>query len=210
MASNRPRTTDTIFPVILPVPESDRHFTGRQKVAALSRYARDALAISAAKSGVVLPQLPKDHDGVPLPIDGNYWSLTHKSDVVGAVVSGKRIGIDIEKLRPCSPGLFRKTAREEEWALSDDDPVNLFFRYWTAKESVLKASGTGVKDLLKCRVVGLIDSAHLTIEYRNESWAIAHLFFNNHIASVTQHQFSVEWTVEGAVGKDEHRITPEA
>ncbi|MEE8398150.1 MAG: 4'-phosphopantetheinyl transferase superfamily protein, partial [Desulfobacterales bacterium] len=129
----------------------------------------------------------------------------HKSEVVGADVAGKRIGIDIEKFRPCSPGLFRKTAEEEEWALSDDDPLQLFFRYWTAKESVLKASGTGVKDLLKCRVIDLVDATHLAIEYQNEIWAIAHLFFNNHIASVTQHQFSVEWTVEGVLGKDKRR-----
>ena len=184
---------DTIHPVVLPVPESYRHLTGRQKVAALSRHARCALAISLQKSGLVLSDLPKDEDGVPLPVDGNYWSLTHKIAYVGGVVSRKRVGMDIERIRPCSPPLFRKTATEEEWVLSVGDPTQLFFRYWTAKESVLKASGTGVKDLLRCRVVTLLDDTHLTIDYRNENWFIEHIFFDGHIASVTQNEDRVDW-----------------
>lgn len=185
---------DTIHPVVLPVPPSDLKLTGRQKVAALSGHARRALAISVQKSGLVLSDLPKDEDGAPLPVDGNYWSLTHKIAYVGGVVSRTRIGMDIERIRPCSAPLFRKAATEQEWALSDGDPTSLFFRYWTAKESVLKASGTGVKDLLKCRVVTLIDDTHLIVDYRNEAWSVEHIFFDGHIASVTQGEYRIQWS----------------
>ena len=185
----------TIYPVILPVPDKDRDLTGRKKVSALSRHARRALEISGKKSGVVFHSLPKDPNGVPLPVDGNYWSLTHKSGYVGGVVAGSRIGIDIEKIRDCSKSLFRKTAHDIEWDLSDMDPFELFFRYWTSKEAVLKASGTGVKDLLKCRIVEIVNDNHLIIDYRNEIWPIEHFFFNGYIASVNKDEFHIEWTL---------------
>ena len=104
----------TIYPVILRVPEEKRDLKGREKVRYLSRYARDALSLSAEKSRIVLSRLPKDDDGIPQPVDGNYWSLTHKSEYVGGVVGRTKIGIDIEKIRSFSPGLFKKTANPEE------------------------------------------------------------------------------------------------
>jgi len=193
MGNGEATSDGAVYPVVLSVPLEDRLLKGREGVAALSRHARRALAVSAGKSGVTLSHLPKDDDGVPQPVAGNYWSLTHKAGYVGGVVSPERIGIDIEKMRPCSPGLFRKTAHEEEWALSGDDPQRLFFRYWTAKESVLKASGTGVKDLLRCRIIALPDDTHLAVDYRDETWRIEHIFFDGHIASVTQGSLATQW-----------------
>ena len=47
-------TLSTLYPVILPVPETDRRLHGRDKVKALSRLARLALMQSCAKSGLSL------------------------------------------------------------------------------------------------------------------------------------------------------------
>jgi 4'-phosphopantetheinyl transferase len=184
----------TLFPVILSVPDNIQHLTGRKKVSSLSKHARKALEISAQKSHVRLRNLKKNEKGVPLPFNGNYWSLTHKSKYVAAVIASTPIGIDIEKIRPCSKALFRKTAHDREWELSDTDPFILFYRYWTSKESVLKASGTGIRDLSKCRIVGIIDDNHLIIDYRNQKWLIEHFYFDEHIASVVKNDFHVEWT----------------
>ena len=144
--------TDTIFPVILAVPAANWQLKGREKTVSLSGHARRALQLSARKSGIILAELLKEENGAPLPFSGNYWSLTHKSDYVGGVVAGFRIGIDIERIRPIQKALYRKTANDDEWRLSGEDPVQLFFRYWTAKEAVLKAAAVGLKDLTKCRV----------------------------------------------------------
>jgi 4'-phosphopantetheinyl transferase len=184
-----------IFPVILSVPENERQFAGREKTIALSWHARQALYVSAQKSGLPLGNLPKDTDGVPQPINGTYWSITHKADYVGAVVARTRIGIDIEKIRFCSPALFKKTADDKEWALGNEDMQQMFFRYWTAKEAVLKASGTGIVDLHKCRIIQLIDKVHLTVEYQDKQWIIEHFSFDGHIASVIQNAYQVQWTV---------------
>jgi len=184
-----------IYPVILAVPDKDRRLTGREMVVSLSNHARRALEISARKSSVHLSDLLKDENGVPLPFDGNYWSLTHKPTYVGGVIASTCIGIDIEKIRPCSKGLFRKTAHDREWALSDTDPFKLFYRYWTSKESVLKASGTGIRDLSKCRIVRIIDDYNLIVDYDERKWLIEHFFFDKHIASVVKNNFDVEWTL---------------
>ena len=185
-----------LYPVILAVPDKEQKLTGREKVANLSNYARRALEISAQKSCIELGDLTKNENGAPLPFGGNYWSLTHKPIYVGGVIAPTQIGIDIEKIRPCSKALFRKTANESEWGLSAADSFKLFFRYWTSKESVLKASGTGIRDLSKCRIVQIIDHNHLVINYEDRKWHIEHFYFDGHIASVVKNDFDVEWTIE--------------
>ena len=188
--------TPILYPVILAVPDKEQKLTGRKKVANLSNHARRALEISAQKSCIELGDLTKNENGAPLPFGGNYWSLTHKPRYVGGVIAPTQIGIDIEKIRPCSEALFRKTANESEWGLSDADSFKLFFRYWTSKESVLKASGTGIRDLSKCRIVQIIDHNHLVINYEDRKWLIEHFYFDGHIASVVKNDFDVEWTIE--------------
>jgi len=190
-------STGTIYPVILPVPERVKSFKPRDRVFYLSRHARRALEISAAKSGISLGNLSKDTNGAPLPFDGSHWSISHKREFVGGVVAPRRIGIDIERIKPCSDALFRKTAADGEWALAGKvgKSLNLFFRYWTAKEAVLKAAGTGLKDLSTCRVRHITDDLHLLIEYQNASWQIEHFFFNGHIASIVADAGHIQWTL---------------
>ena len=189
-----------IYPVILPVPERVKSFKPRDRVIYLSRHARRALEISAAKSGIPLGDLSKNKNGAPLPFDGMYWSISHKREFVGGVVAPWPIGIDIEKIKPCSDALFRKTAADSEWALAGKagKSLNLFFRYWTAKEAVLKAAGTGLKDLSTCCVRLITNELHLLIEYQNQSWQIEHFFFNGHIASIVAAADRIQWTLSNS------------
>ena len=187
--------TAKLYPVILSVPQKDRQLKGKDKVACLSRLARQALAISAEKSGVHLKELSKAPNGAPLPSDNHYWSLTHKSTYVGGVVATTSIGIDIEKIRPINPAIFKKTADEDEWALTDADPVQLFFRYWTSKEAVLKATAIGLKNLSHCRIIQVVDARNLMIRYQDENWPVEHFFFKNHIASIVKTVPEIDWTI---------------
>ena len=186
-----------LSPVILPVPEEVRGYKPRDRVAFLSEHARKALALCAHKSGIALAEYKKDPDGVPLPADGIYWSVTHKTNYVGGVLSSQPAGIDIEKIQPCSAGLFRKTAAEDEWALAEQstDEFTIFYRYWTSKEAAVKASTSGIKDLLKCRIHQIVDDHHLEIEYLNKRWRIEHFYFDDHVASIVQNSFTIEWTI---------------
>ncbi len=186
---------DTLYPVILSVPQTNRHLTGREKVIFLSRHARAALNLSANYSQAVLDDLVKDNNGVPLPSGGYFWSLTHKPFYVGGVVSPNRIGLDIEQIKPCSQGLFKKVAVDEEWALEDTDPYTLFFRFWTSKEAVIKSEGTGIKDLLRCHVVEISDENNLFIRFQGKIRHIEHCYFNDHMASIVKDNYKIEWRV---------------
>lgn len=187
-----------LHPVILPVPGQVQTFQPKDRVIFLSRHARRALTRSADKSGIRTGDLLKGESGMPLPFDGTFWSLTHKRQYVAGVVAPAPIGIDIEKTLEVSRGLFRKTAVAREWALADREEASLmtFYRFWTSKEAVLKATGIGIKGLLKCQVRRIIDDRHLSIHYEGQNWLIEHFFFDRHIASIVQNDFHVDWTVE--------------
>jgi 4'-phosphopantetheinyl transferase len=194
------RHVPVIYPVILAVPEDKQRLQGREKVAFLSDYARRALAASAEKSGMApLGRLEKDERGAPLPLDGIYWSLTHKSAWVGGVVAPDPVGLDLETIRPVHPGLPERIASEKEIALAhgmEQDQGHVFFRYWTAKEAVLKAAGDGIRGLDRCRITALPDPVLTRVQYEGREWTVAHHFFPGQVAAVTtSNDRQVRWTV---------------
>lgn len=184
----------TIYPVIMAVPETVKDLTPKERVKFLSQQARRALEISAEKSRIPLGKLAQDERNAPLPFDGTYWSITHKTEYVGGVIAPLPVGIDIEKICPRTKSLFQKTATEAEWALADRS-FKTFFRYWTAKEAVLKAAGIGLKALSKCRVVQIPDAQHLDIEYDANIFRVQHHYFDDHIASIVKDEFQIDWTI---------------
>jgi len=183
----------TIFPLVLPIAEAETNLAGKKKIALLKRTAREALRLSAEKSGIVLGKLKKDKNDVPLPSAGIYWSLSHKPKYVAAVASRQRIGIDIEEIRPRSESLFDYLATEEEWGLNKEKSWDSFFRYWTAKEATLKSVGSGISRLKECRVVSIPERNHLTLEYDGSFFCVEQFHYQNHIISVVKDSNSVEW-----------------
>ena len=188
------RTITTLYPVLLPVPQADRRLSGRDKVKALSRLARLALMKSCEKSGLCLDTFPKNEKGVPLPVGGVHWSLTHKSDMVGGVAASLPVGVDLETIRPIKDALLAKVAGEDEWQLVSGDRQKSFFRFWTAKEAVLKAVGKGMAGLSRCRVVEIVDDTRMMVTYDGSRWPVAHFWFDGHVAALTPHHFTVSWT----------------
>jgi 4'-phosphopantetheinyl transferase len=183
-----------LFPVVMPVVEPGHELSGREKVTHLSRVARQALALSAKKSHVELGKLLKDDKGVPCPVDGSYWSLSHKPRYVAAVISEDKVGIDIEEVKPRSESLFAHVASDHEWQLRDRSWHTLF-RYWTAKETVLKVIGIGIGGLRTCRITSVPDESHVALDYRGQVFLVEQLLHEDHIVSVLKDDKQVEWVV---------------
>ena len=184
-----------LYPFILPVPPEARSLPPRERNAILSARARDALALSAARSGVTLERLEKTPEGAPIPVNGAYWSLAHKPRYVAGVAAPEDIGIDIEEIREVHAGLYDKIATASEKVLIDDTPRSLF-RIWTAKEAVLKAGAAGLRDLSRCRLLAVPDEHRMTLSYRDREITVEHVYFDGHIASVTTADRRVQWCFE--------------
>ena len=156
------------------------------------RRAREALALSCEASGISLGPLDKDDRDAPLPFNGTYWSLSHKPRFVAAVVGPAPIGIDIEEITPRNEGIHAYLAGDEEWALLDRSWETVF-RYWTAKEAVLKAVGVGISHLKKARIHTILDKDNLLVDYASRLWSVRHFRFHDHIVSVTHDGHEVDW-----------------
>ena len=184
-----------LYPVILPVSGADQALVRGERVRALSRLARVAVTRSAALSGLKLGDFPKAGNGAPLPIDGVYWSLSHKNAVVGGVAAPVAVGIDLETVRPVSEAVMDRIATAAERRMAGGRTLDTFFRFWTAKEAVLKAVGIGFAGMSRCRVLDIMDDTRMLLAFDARRWPVEHHWFGGHVAAITAGDFTVAWSV---------------
>lgn len=94
--------------------------------------------------------VPGPH-GRPHLADGDNpysFNLSHSDHVAAFAVSEAVVGVDVERIKGVPEGVadmvFSKPEIEVLEAESDTGRAPAFYRYWTAKEAVLKALGTGL------------------------------------------------------------------
>ena len=85
------------------------------------------------------------------------FNLSHSQDLaVYAVALDRPLGIDVEYLRPLKDALSLAkrwfTPKEYAEILQHSDPTKTFFRFWTAKEAYLKATGAGLRHLSQVEI----------------------------------------------------------
>jgi phosphopantetheinyl transferase len=185
----------TLYPVVMPVSGDVQRLSGRHKVAALSECARQALQISAARAGIVLGELQKDGDDIPLPSGEYHWSVSHKPKYVAAVVGRGRMGIDVEEIEPRKKDIFRYVAGDEEWRLFGGKSWDSLYRCWTAKEAVVKSTGAGLAGLKSCRVDDVLDATSISLSFEGRSYRVAQMRVDGHIVSVLKGDNLLEWMV---------------
>lgn len=189
-------------PVISPVPERVRGLKPKEKIEALSGFARKVVLRSLFLAGKNPIEFKKDDKGVPLPDRGIYWSLSHKPFYAAGVWGHQPLGIDIEQVQPVRQRLFDKIVSTTEARLfgfepGRDDVAVVFFRAFTAKEAVLKKMRIGLKGLPKTKIVAVDGPNHLVIDFENKKNRIEHFYLDDHIVSVTKELSDVQWMIEG-------------
>ncbi|HKR05260.1 MAG TPA: 4'-phosphopantetheinyl transferase superfamily protein [Bacteroidia bacterium] len=87
------------------------------------------------------------------PLTSLKFNISHSENKILIAVSDAETGVDIEMIKPGFEFKeFIKTyfsSGEQNKILNSPNPNETFYKYWTRKESVLKASGLGIIDNLK-------------------------------------------------------------
>ena len=102
-----------------------------------------------------------DDNGKPYAENSKlHFSISHSDELVCAVVSDKKVGVDAEKIHDVRTSLTKRVCTERELAYiygyvpSDEETENTlfydslvrFFEIWTFKEAYFKCVGTGITD----------------------------------------------------------------
>lgn len=89
-------------------------------------------------------EFKKNKYGKPFAKDFSvHFSISHSGDMVVCAVSDKKVGIDIEKIKPFNPKAAERFATEKELEYIRSTE-NGFFEMWTLKEAYFKCIGTGL------------------------------------------------------------------
>lgn len=83
----------------------------------------------------------------PFIQQGPWFNISHSGEyAVCALSESCEVGVDIEMIREIQLGEFASQWTKREWdaIITAPNPLRMFYHYWTRKESVIKADGTGL------------------------------------------------------------------
>ena len=112
-----------------------------------------AKAANAYPADISFTQGDKGKPYANLPLQ---FSVSHSGDFVLCAVSERPIGADVEQIKPFRAGMVARYFTRIEAAyvwddspapegdVTDPDTCTRFYRVWTAKESYVKMTGTGI------------------------------------------------------------------
>ena len=148
--------------------------------ALLARYTGLAPAALKFQTGTVGKPALLDQQGGPHALRFNL-SHSHGRMLI-AVAQEQEVGVDLEEMRDrvdvakLAERFYASSEYRELLAHSGFDQVQQFYRYWVAKEAVLKGQGVGILSLRRCEIlnpdntgsslVGLSDSTALQPGWR--------------------------------------------
>lgn len=106
------------------------------------------LEYSLGKMGISKFRYGYGDKGKPFLVDRNdvCFNISHSEDRVMCAVSSYPVGCDVEYINDVSEALEKKvlTVSEREQCAASNDRKKMFFRFWTSKESFVKAVGDGM------------------------------------------------------------------
>ncbi len=83
--------------------------------------------------------------GKPFLNNGYHFSISHTKGMVGLLVGKTRVGLDIEIIKPIENYYeFSEVLTATELNIIAHSGLQTFFRFWTAKEAILKLTGDGI------------------------------------------------------------------
>ena len=132
------------------------------------------LALQNAGYEPDLSRLRYSPEQKPFLPEGPAFNLSHSGNRVVCLLGGREpLGIDIESLSPLPFDDFKPQFTPNEWTAirHASSPLHAFYRFWTAKESILKADGRGLG--IPLQSIDLSQSTIVTLD--NTTWAVHEL-----------------------------------
>ncbi len=100
-----------------------------------------------------------------------HFNISHSKEWVIVAFSNKEVGIDIEKIKPIKLTVAERFFSHQEYMdlinKNESKQINYFFDLWTAKESFVKAIGSGIANVFNT----------FSIQIQNEHIKIAETHF---------------------------------
>lgn len=129
---------------------------------------------------------------ITFPVTSLKFNISHSQEKILVAVGTDEMGVDIEKIKP---GFEFKdfiksyfSSKEQNAILNSSNANETFYKFWTRKEAVLKATGIGIIDNLKeieiCETENLSNFSH--IDLFNYSFKIDDSFFASVCTSVSK------------------------
>lgn len=119
--------------------------------------------------------------GKPFLNDDVDFSISHSGNFVVCAIGQKiKLGIDIEKITDIDIRDYQDIMTKEEWCQINmqENPLKSFFRFWTMKESIIKAEEKGLSIPLK--EINILSNK---VVYNNKSWYLIELILNENICT---------------------------
>ena len=108
-----------------------------------------------------------------LALDEYDFNITHSGNYVACAIGKNiRLGIDIEENRNVNLKNFQMVMSPNQWdaIYSSSYPLKEFYKYWTIKESVIKADGRGFLIPLD-----ELNVSNDTVQYEDKLWFVQEL-----------------------------------
>jgi 4'-phosphopantetheinyl transferase len=134
--------------------------------------------------------------GKPYLENGLEFNISHTENLVALAINKKYVlGIDVEIIKPIVFENFNEVMTVNEWQNINEakNKTETFFKYWVAKESVIKADGKGLSiPLLDIKI-----EDKNKVKYNNKKWYIQALQLEeNYKASLATNQKSMSYKIE--------------
>lgn len=132
--------------------------------------------------------LENDENGKPIPIKIQwillYWSISHSTNYLAFIVSDMPTGIDIAENEERNISLL-DTHSISEYDIMAGNNWNNFYILWTAKESIIKATGWWLDDMKNMRLIETNTGYTSLFAFREKTYRIQTLLLDSVIISYT-------------------------
>lgn len=121
----------------------------------------------------ILNKIDYNHYSRPFINEDIDFNISHSGEYVLCAIGKKiRLGVDVEEIKHINFDDFDQVMTHRQWLdiKQSEDPERFFFKYWTIKESVIKADSRGLS-------IPLLD-IHVNdnkVCYDNKTWYLKEL-----------------------------------